>query len=174
MPGFGPIGASAIASLPGAITLPPAPPRKHVRQQVREGVGLALQGLATTAGRVHESRIDNLAAGDLPALSIYTTSEEATLVTASAPMIYERHIALNVDGVAAQNADLEDTLDTMAKEVAIALAGGVLALSSKTCVLLYQGVQIDLEGDAQTNTGRISIRYEARIFTEADAPDVVL
>ena len=49
----------------------------HVRQQIRERVGTVLTGLTTTASRVFESRVYALQDSELPALLIYTKTEDS-------------------------------------------------------------------------------------------------
>ena len=49
----------------------------HVRQQIRERIGTTLTGLTTTGSNVFESRVYPLEDSKLPALIIYTKSEES-------------------------------------------------------------------------------------------------
>lgn len=48
----------------------------HVRTQIRGVVATTLTGLATTGARVHPSRLWPLQKADLPALLVYTTSDQ--------------------------------------------------------------------------------------------------
>ena len=48
----------------------------HIRKQIRDAIATAVTGLTTTGSRVHKSRVNDLAASELPLLAIYTTSEQ--------------------------------------------------------------------------------------------------
>jgi len=49
----------------------------HIRQQIREKFGTLLTGLTTTGSNVYQSRVYPLENANLPALIIYTKSEES-------------------------------------------------------------------------------------------------
>ena len=52
----------------------------HIRQQIRERVGTTLTGLTTTVSNVFKSRVYNLEDSKLPAIIIYTKSEDSELL----------------------------------------------------------------------------------------------
>ena len=49
----------------------------HIRQQIREQFATQITGLTTTGSNVHQSRVYNLETGDLPAIIVYTKSEDS-------------------------------------------------------------------------------------------------
>ena len=53
----------------------------HLRQQIRERIGTTLTGLSTTGSNVFQSRVYPLEDTNLPALVIYTKSEESIPVS---------------------------------------------------------------------------------------------
>ena len=97
----------------------------HVRQQIREQVVTLCTGLTTTGSRVYDTRLYNLDADDLPGLVIYTQNESSTKSTLS-PSTYERELDVLIEGYAQANNDIEDTLDTISKEVEDAIGADPL------------------------------------------------
>jgi len=144
----------------------------HVRQQLREAIATALTGLTTTGSRVFQSRTYALETTDLPAIRIGTLAESAQplLIHASS---YERLIEVSIEGVATELSDLDDKLDLIAKEIEIALSGGV-SISTKLIQLQYQGTDIEFDSEAEKPRGQITLRYVASVWTSAAAPDVFL
>jgi len=49
----------------------------HIRQQIREQFATQITGLTTTGSNVYQSRVYNLETGDLPAIIVYTKSEDS-------------------------------------------------------------------------------------------------
>ncbi len=108
---------------------------------------------------------------NLPGLQVFTISEEADHYTIHPNTIIDRQPQIIVRGMAKANADLDDTLDLIAKEVETALAPGV-TIGSMVIVLVYRGCTIELLGDAEKPVGVIDMRFETRISNVANAPDV--
>lgn len=142
----------------------------HVRKQLRDAVVTAVTGLVTTTSHVHGWRVYALQdATELPALSVYITDEDAEWMTIHAPAVVERRAVVHVQGIAKASASVEDTLDTIAKEVEAALAGGV-TIGSKTVALQYTGCEVDItRGDKPV--GMIDLRFTAVLHNTATAPD---
>lgn len=144
----------------------------HVRKQLRAAVTTAVNNLTTTGSRVYGWRVYALQeATELPALSVYVTDEDAETATIHAPALVERRVTVHVQAVAKASADVEDDLDTIAKEVEIALASGVV-IGSKTVALQYTGCEVELaRGDKPI--GMIDLRFSAVLFNSATAPDAL-
>jgi len=148
----------------------------HTRQQVREAIGTALTGLTTTGSRVFQSRAYPLETTDLPGLLIHTRSESSSASTIHGPSVIDRTLRIEVVAVAQATADLDDTLDTICKEVEIALANpvsGLLAISVGMTVALT-GTEIELSVEAEQPLGKATLSYEVEYFTAENAPDVAL
>lgn len=143
----------------------------HVRRQLREAAATLVTGLTTTGARVYQSRIYPVEDANLPCLLIYTTSEDAE--PASIHDMIERRVELRVEAHAYASADVDDTLDLIAQEVEVALAPGV-TINAKGIPLDYRGMSIEFDGDSERPRGRLTLQYQAKLFTAASAPDVVL
>lgn len=143
----------------------------HVRKQLRDAVATRLTGLTTTGSRVYESRSVPVGDANLPGLLIYATQEQAADATLIQDI--ERRIEIRVEGIAKVAANLDDTLDLIAKEVEIALSTA-LTIGSSTTLLVYQGASITMRDGLDQLVGSVALAYEATVFTVAGSPDVVL
>lgn len=142
----------------------------HVRKQLREAVATVLTGLTTTATRVFQSRAYPVRAAELPCLLVYIdneTAEESTIDGGTD----ERRMVVRVEGLAQANADLDDTLDLIAKEVETAL-GTAVSIASTTTLVGYTGAEIEIRDDLEKPTGSIVLSFEASLFTTG--PDTIV
>ena len=146
----------------------------HLRRQIREGVATAITGLATTGSRVFQSRVYPLADADLPALCVYCEQESSEVSTIHPHRTLDRKVEVIVEGVAKTYTDLDDTLDQIAKEVEIALANPVSALSGKATEVTLRASEMGFAGSAEKPVGRIRMTYEVEYFAAENAPDVAL
>ena len=94
----------------------------HLRQQIRERFATQVTGLATTGSNVYQSRFYNLEAGELPAILIYTAQEEIEAVSIGSNRVLERTLSLAVECYVKGVTNADDTVDTIAKEVEVAIA----------------------------------------------------
>lgn len=144
----------------------------HVRTQLRDAVAAALTGLTTTAANVFASRVYPVQDDALPCLLVYTDVDEVVERTAHAPASTTIAVDVMVRGLAKVNTDLDDTLDTILKEVQTALASGV-TISGKTIHVVYQGSEPTLSGEGEKPTGQIEARFTGTLSYAANAPDVL-
>lgn len=145
----------------------------HLRRQIREAAATTLTGLATTGSRVFQMRVYPLQDAELPGLLIYTNSETSERTTLPRPSIMERRLELVVEGYAKANADLDDTLDGIAKEVEVAMFGNPgLTGTAKSATL--RASETMLEDGGEHPVGRIRMTWEVLYFASEGAPDVAL
>jgi hypothetical protein len=143
----------------------------HVRQQIREQVGTTLTGLTTTGSNVFQSRVYPLAASNLPGLLIYTLVETSDLDAMGSSQDLMRNLSLAIEGYAKASANLDDTLDTIAKEVETALAADTkLNGLAKNCHL--SGTEIQLNGDGDQPIGVVAMTFSVTYRTAHNTPDV--
>lgn len=143
----------------------------HVRQQIREAAATLVTGLTTTGANVFQSRVYNLQESQLPALLVYTSQEAIELAdgTLDAP---QRILSLVIEGKAQATANVEDTLDDIAKEVEIALGaditvGGLAHGNDLTNTLK----QVTAEGDQPI--GSVQLTYDVKYRTPFGDPETV-
>lgn len=143
----------------------------HVRQQIREAAATALTGLATTGSRVSQSRMRPRADSALPALLVETNDESLTPHTVGAA--YQRDLTLSVRGIAKAVANVDDTLDTIASEIEVALAGAP-TLGGLCAPVQLQRVSIEFDDSTDKPVGVITLDYQATYFTSAGNPGAII
>ena len=111
----------------------------HARQQIREQLATTLTGLATTAGRVYDTRL--YAYDQLPCLTVYadrdTVDEEQSQGTK-----HWHNLALRVEARAKAKASVEDTIDTICAEIEAAIYADT-TLNSKVVDVFLADTQIE-------------------------------
>ncbi len=94
----------------------------HLRQQIRERIATKLTGLTTTTTNVFQSRVYPMEQAKLPGLIIYSVSESITPISMGAVRDMEGALTIAVEAYAI-GSNLDDKLDTICKEVQVALSG---------------------------------------------------
>jgi hypothetical protein len=129
----------------------------HVRQQIRDQLKTTLLGLTTTGSNVYDSRVYDH--DTLPSLAIYTLSEELGEESGNKQL---RMLNVMVEARAKATTNLDNTLDTIGAEVEAAIfASGDTTLNGKCKDFDYEGVDIELSGDAEKPVGLMSMRFVA-------------
>lgn len=144
----------------------------HARQQIREALATAVTGLTTTSTRVYQSRMHALAAAELPCLLVNTDDENVEPLTMHAPALLTRTLNASIRGVAKTTSDLDDTLDTIAKEVETAIGASTLSNLVKT--LQLTGIEVEFDNIIDKPVGVITLSYQLSYLTAANAPTTAL
>lgn len=131
-----------------------------------------MTGLTTTGARVFQSRVYPLQASDLPGLRIYTRRETSEPITVHPNRQIERSVLVEVEGVATANADLDDTLDQITKEVETALAFPVSGLASLVHGIALRETEFEMEQAGERPTGRVTMTYQVDYSNVESTPDV--
>jgi hypothetical protein len=97
----------------------------HVRKTIRDNITTTLTGLATTGSSVYQTRFYPLAEAKVSGLCIYTNSEDVEYTTMTTPRTQMRSLDVTVEAYVKGTSNIDDTLDTIAVEVAEALAADV-------------------------------------------------
>lgn len=143
----------------------------HAHQQIREAVATALTGLTSTGSRVYPNRLYPLADANLPALRVFLDNDESAPESIHTPHLQERSLTLIVEGCAKATADLDDTLDTISKEVEIALSADIV-IGANRLQAVYSGSEFDDQiSDKPVAVKRLS--FALRYYTMNNAPDVL-
>jgi len=129
----------------------------HARKQIRDQLITTLTGLTTTGSNVFNSRVYNHDV--LPCISVYTLSEELGEESSNRQF---RLLNVMVE-VRAKAADsLEDTLDLIGAEVEDAIfVNGDTTLNGKCKDFDYEGLDIELSGEAEQPFGLMTMRFSA-------------
>ena len=120
----------------------------HLRQQIRERVATTLTGLTTTGSNVFQSRVYPLENTKLPCLLIYTREESSEPLDMGPPRTIEKRLSLVVEGYVKANSNYDDTIDTITKEVEVAMYGDRLINNlAKDSFLVSTDISFNGEGD---------------------------
>lgn len=152
----------------------------HVRSQVKTAFVALVTGLATTAARVFPERDHMLADLDMPALRVYTTDEHLAdsldnqSTDAATPYLQKRDITLVCEALAMANAELEDTLVEIQKEIEIAVAGNPTlgGIAKLHCRLKSAVDAVGYHTDVAA--GQNTLTFTVTVFTMSNAPDVAV
>lgn len=123
----------------------------HKRQQIREQAVTLLTGLATTGARVFASRVYPIQRAELPGLLVYAKNEPSQRASMGGSLM--RDLTLVVEAVA-RGADLDDTLDTICKEVEAAMTARLNGLA-KDCYLAATDISYDGQGEQPHGVARM-------------------
>ena len=120
----------------------------HLRQQIRERVATTLTGLTTTGSNVFQSRVYPIENTKLPCLLIYTREESSEPLDMSPPRTIEKRLSLVIEGYVKANSNYDDTIDTITKEVEVAIYGDRLINNlAKDSLLVSTDISFNGEGD---------------------------
>ena len=143
----------------------------HVRKLIRDNIVAAVTGLNATGTNVFKSRVYPLSAGSLPALTVYTRSEEVTQSTISIPRTIERTLTVSIDSYVQGLTNYEDSLDAIAVEVENAITADVTrgGYAKDTRVISFES---DFSGDPDQPVASSTITIEVDYVTIEDDPEV--
>lgn len=139
----------------------------HARQQIREAVATAVTGLTTTGTRVFQSRMRPAADSQVPCLLVTTDKED---IESGIQNIQERGLIVTIQGIAKGTTNLDDTLDTIAKEVETAVHGAGSLSGKVPGGLTLRSINVEFDDTLEKPVGVIVMEYLAGYFTTAGAP----
>tara|TARA_R100001591_G_scaffold5820_3_gene12284 strand:+ start:939 stop:1385 length:447 start_codon:yes stop_codon:yes gene_type:complete len=145
----------------------------HIRQQIRERVGTTLTGLTTTGSNVFQSRVYNLENAKLPAIIIYTKSEDSELLEMGSTRTLQRNLSLVVEAYVKANTNFDDTIDTIAKEVESAMGADVTHNSLARDTFL-DSTEINYNAEGEQPVAVMTMVYNINYLTTEATADVAL
>ena len=145
----------------------------HIRQQIRERVGTTLTGLTTTGSNVFQSRVYNLENAKLPAIIIYTKSEDSELLEMGSIRTLQRNLSLVVEAYVKANTNFDDTIDTIAKEVESAMGADVTHNSLARDTFL-DSTEINYNAEGEQPVAVMTMVYNINYLTTEATADVAL
>lgn len=148
----------------------------HVRTQIRDAAVTRLTGLVTTGTRCSGGRPKSrpVQESELPCLLVYTAETEGELVSRKMGARRLAEVAqLVIHGFAQGTGDVDKTLDTIEKEVRVALAADptFVALAKDS---YFTGSVKESDPEAKQPTWEIVINFTVEYSTREDAPDAAL
>ncbi|SRR6266511_4292585 len=144
---------------------------QHLAEQIVQAAVIALTGLTTTGARIYDSRVYPLQSVELPCLLVDMGDEESTTdENWGFSRTLQRNLQLLVVAKVEQNTNYRTIINTIRKEVEIALASGLTGakwVQPVSCV-------IELSGEAEKPVATAILTFAAPYFTTLGAPDVAL
>lgn len=145
----------------------------HVRTQIRERVGTLLTGLTTTGSNVFQTRIYPLQNTSLPALIIYTQSEESEPQVIGTNRLTSRNLSLAVECYVKTASNFDDVIDTICKEVETAIANDrTLNGLAKDCYI--ESTDIDFNNEGEKPLAVATLVFLTNYYVKEEAPDVAV
>lgn len=141
----------------------------HKRTSIRNNVTSTLTGLTTTGANVFESRIYPNELAKLPLLNIYSNTETSELLNIGK---IERNVEIMVEGFAKATANVDEILDTIAKEVEVAL-GTDLTRGGHAKETYLTNTEYELENIGNQQLGVIKMTFNVQYITTKDNPEVL-
>jgi hypothetical protein len=128
--------------------------------------------LVTTGSNVYQSRVYAIHTGKLPALFVYTSSEQSERIGMT-PMTYERTVTVNVEAVVHAGENYDDTLDTICKEVEVALQTDLTrnSLAKDTRIVSFES---EFSDQADKPLARGTIQVEVDYYTLETDPETAV
>jgi len=145
----------------------------HIRQQIREKFGTTLTGLTTTGSNVFESRVYPLENTNLPALIIYTKSETSEPIVIGTDRVMSRELSVIVECYAKATSNFDDTIDTISKEVEVAIAAD-RTLDGLTKDTYLESTEIEFNAEGEKPLGYVSLTFLTNYYVKESAPDVAV
>jgi len=148
----------------------------HLRTQIRDAALARVNALTTTSTRAYAGRPETqpLQPTQLPALLIYTNeteSEEASGTRGSRRFVHLCDIV--IDGFAKGTGDMDKTLDTIEKEVRVALEAAP-TLGGLCKDLVCTNVSKEDDPEAEQPCWRIRMTWRCEYHTREGTPDAAL
>ena len=145
----------------------------HVRKQIRSYFETQLTGLASIGSNIYESRIYPLVQAKLPALIVYTSSEDVEEVSFSSYVSQERKLTVTVEGYVRALANFDDSLDQIAVEVEEAILDDrTLGGLAKDCQLA--SISTQFSGEGEQPVGTIVLSFQVTYRTQSGQPETAI
>ena len=141
----------------------------HKRTSIRNNVTSTLTGLTTTGSNVFESRIYPNELAKLPLLNIYSNSETSELASIGK---LDRSLEIMVEGFAKATSNVDEALDTIAKEVEVALAND-LTRGGHAKETFLTSTEFELENIANQQIGVVKLNLTLRYITTKVNPETL-
>ena len=129
----------------------------HLRQSIRERIATDVTGLSTTGSNVFQSRFYPIEDASLPCLLVYSTTEDSEPTEMASPRPMTRILNVVIQGVVSATQP-DDTLDTISKEVEVAMAGDV-SINSLANISFLSGTEIEFNADGAKPIGTVMLNY---------------
>ena len=142
----------------------------HLSEQIVVAAKAALISLATTGARVFDSRVYPVKDTDCPCLLVDQGEESSSFDELGFSRSVKRSMQLLVVAKVEQNTSYRTLVNTIRKEVEVALAAGLAGAKW----VLPASCEIELSGEAEKPIASATMTFDCVYITALGAPDVPL
>lgn len=144
----------------------------HVRRQIRDAAIASgvLGNLSTSGTRCYASRVYKMEDANLPGLRVYTNEESVEIGSLGVSRTNARTLELVVEACSKKASGMDDELDSMIKEVEVAIAANQSLGGAKYAQL--RRIDIELSGEAEKQIGVARMTFEVLYYTALATPHV--
>jgi hypothetical protein len=149
----------------------------HLRTEIRDAVTALLAGAPLAGTRVYANRRFPLEPDKLPALLVYTMSEDSSVETMTPPRFLSRDLDLVVEAVAQDNLQLDAVLDQLADAIEVRMGAAINDVAGPLRQLVRAGslvrTEVGFRPPAQPDeagTGHIVLTFRVNYRTRFDNP----
>jgi len=145
----------------------------HVRQQIRDRIVSNVTGLTTTGNRVFKSRVYPLNADTMPALLVYSTTEDSDIDVMGFPGVLNRIVNVAIEGYVRNITVYDNLIDDICQEVEVVMANDptINGLAKNS---FLSGTEISYTGEGDQPIGVVTMNYVVQYRTATNAPSVAL
>ncbi len=143
----------------------------HVRQQLRSQIVVALLGQTSAVNNVFTNRSYPLSQSELPALIVFTETEEIQNTTISDPVEQLRSVDLRINAYVEAISGVENVADSLCVDVEKALAQ-TNTIARSIILEGTSGMRPNVIGEAPVM--EVTMSFLAHIVTLSDDPETAL
>ena len=145
----------------------------HVRQQIRDRIVTNVTGLSTTGDRVYRSRVYPLNADTMPALLVYSKTEDSEIDVMGSPGVLNRLVNIAIEGYVRNITVYDNKIDDICKEVETAMAADqkINGLAKNS---FLSSTEIEYTGEGDQPIGVVTMNYVVQYRTATNAPQTAL
>jgi len=145
----------------------------HVRQQIRDRIVSNVTGLTTTGNRVFKSRVYPLNADTMPALLVYSTTEDSDIDVMGFPGVLNRIVNVAIEGYVRNITVYDNLIDDICQEVEVVMANDptINGLAKNS---FLSGTEISYTGEGDQPIGVVTMNYVVQYRTATNAPSAAL
>ena len=145
----------------------------HSRTTIRQAFVAILKGNTTAGNNVFDSRLYNMSEQSLPAIIIFSNSEEVITATLSPPRCQNRTVKITVECYAKASSQVNVIIDELAAEIEqLIITNPILPKICKDCRL--ESTDINLNSDGDQPVAVASLVFSVSYRTKENAPDTII
>lgn len=144
--------------------------------QIVDAIAARIAGNTPAGTNVFTSRAWPLAESRLPAWRVLASDERVEAQSIGYPWPQRHELDVELQGVCAAVADLDDALHAMASAAITALWGTQAhsTLGGLNVVMQLQSLEREMQADGEAKIGRITLSVQVQFFSLCSQPDTLI